>query len=407
MPPRAWCAGALAIAVAGWPGHARRAPAPPVGVVVEDHTGTPVAGAVLRVSRPDRKTKTALREIRTDASGRFDLAGLPAADYLVHVEHDNYVPVAARLRADAGAGLSLHLVRYGTVSGRLVPPAMGAVVLIEHAPEGVTPRRQRTQPDALGAFRLWNVPTGRSALAVLNPTVDTRLHRGLVTVPAGPAGDVVVNGGESIDDVQIVLPPAPAASITARAVSSVRDIQGRISMQLLPVRWPAISIVTRLVPVDNVFRIDDVLPGEYELAAAEDIRGIGPEGELRGRARVTVSGADVELDVPMTLYDASRDGNRRDEPDDGAIAASIDRDGAPALAVVVVIDVTPGRRAPVRVAWARPGDDVRFDDLPPGHYFAAARDASAHDARWAPPAGRPPPSAEVLPGVATQVRFTW
>jgi 5-hydroxyisourate hydrolase-like protein (transthyretin family) len=398
----ACAAGAVAVGSATVP-----AQAPPAGIrgtIVEDHTGAPLAGVTLRLHAAGRKA--ALREITTDADGRFAAADLPAGEYRVEIEQPNHLPVTARVQTSLAADLSIHLVRRGVVSGRLVAPAIGTLLLIERVPEGAAARQMRVRPGAAGDFRFWDVPIGRYALVVLNPTIDGRLHRGLVPVEPGARGDLIVNGGESYEDLQVLVPPVPVASVTARVVSLERDIQGAVAVRLVPAEWPVAPVVTRIVR-DDVFRADDVLPGTYDLVAAEDVRGIGPEGELRGRERITVAGADVDVEIPMRVFTGEPYGGPATDDEPGVLEGAIDAAGAPAVVVVVLIEVTPGRAAPMRAAFARPGDDVRFDEVPPGRYYVAARDASRHDARWAPEPGRPPENVQVLPGVRTKVTFTW
>jgi Carboxypeptidase regulatory-like domain len=73
--------------------------------LVRDHTGTPLAGAVVTVQHPD---KLAIRVALTDLQGEYSIEPLEGGvQYVVRVSHPRYR--RAQLRASAGEPLAVNL----------------------------------------------------------------------------------------------------------------------------------------------------------------------------------------------------------------------------------------------------------------------------------------------------------
>src|SRR5687768_6920472 len=106
------------------------------GVILEDHTGAPLASALVRLSRPDAGI---LKEAETSRDGRFDLGLLAAGEYQLSVTKMNYVSLKARFSPTLPLAPVLRLVKYGSISGQVSGANAGAVVAYEQVPAGRMP----------------------------------------------------------------------------------------------------------------------------------------------------------------------------------------------------------------------------------------------------------------------------
>ncbi len=308
----------------------------PVGGVVVDETGTPIAGAELSVQpstavfreyRHVHRFHTPLpgRKATTDAEGRFLLEDVAAGDWgFLWVEHDSYA--SERVRLPEHADLDVEIVLYapedavwGTVIDSVGAPVEGAHVSLGGP-------SVRTEVD--GTFR-----------------VDRRLGKDvLVAVKEGHLPARMEDAGELQSPVVLQLGGAPL-EITGRVV----DEEGKPRADVVVfLRDPTHFGMVEFVSADSSYffpvHLEDLLAGErsrrgartddkgvFRFGGVED-RGyrlqalaprnleLGPEWEVAGGAR------DVELLFPR-------------EPDRSRVAGRVVSLGGEPLAGVKVLPV--------------------------------------------------------------------
>ncbi len=96
------------------------------GTVVDDDTGTPLEGVLVRVIQ----ATTALRTALTDGRGRFQMAGLPAASYTLEVVRIGYATRRVEGVA-AGASAASLIVRMSPEALQLAPLVVTANLTLE------------------------------------------------------------------------------------------------------------------------------------------------------------------------------------------------------------------------------------------------------------------------------------
>ncbi len=319
------------------------------GVVVTADSGAPVARVVVRLSSPG----TAGREAVSDASGRFEIAGLPAGRYALTARKAGFVTSGAG-QVDATApilafelrdgqsheNVTVRMFRGGAIDGRIVDengePVVEATVRALRAEYIAGGRRLRArhtvQTDDRGQFRLYGLPPGKyyvvSALRSLDlagydPQKPPEVMRGASgfaptfypgTAVAAEAQPVTVRAGQDAVGVDFTLTAVRRARISGVVV----DSRGRPAAGTVVMLNPAAiggAIVTGSVadlhfvepPPDGSFVLSDVKPGEYRLdvrskVALENVARTGNSGFLSQGSEVreyasmplTVSGNDIE-----------------------------------------------------------------------------------------------------------------
>ena len=143
----------------------------------------PVAGAVLAAQKRGPWGFEPAGAETTDARGRFTLAGVEPATYLLVVRHPDLAPATAEVTVEplADAQVEIALARGAPVLGRLVAgrdqPVAGKVSVEELSGRRVTSRlaevlRAETGPD--GLFVIDRLPPGSHALVVRAPGFGKR-----------------------------------------------------------------------------------------------------------------------------------------------------------------------------------------------------------------------------------------
>ena len=224
--------------------------------------GEPVEGAIVRPSLlatgSERGVARSGPPARTDASGRFVVAGFVAGQQLeLVVDHREFVPRTARARAPAEA-LTIALEPAATVSGRVLgsdgDPVEGARVRAR--PDGMdgSPLRRlaarggadtEAVTDGTGEFVLHQLEPGRMMLHVAAECCPPATRR------------VRLEAGHRIDDLEVVLEPGTTLTGVVRDVDGARvrnalisaggkscetDARGQCSIQGLPPGHMAVSI---------------------------------------------------------------------------------------------------------------------------------------------------------------------
>src|SRR5260370_36927669 len=154
------------------------------GKVVQDHTGAPLPSAEIKIWKPGMRTL--LADLETDREGHFRAPGLPAGDYRVEVSKPSHVATAMQLKLSPGAPVVFHLVRCGTIRGKVTDaqnrPVRGATVYTVAKPADGGPLRpydnfgggRMTPVDAAGHFRALHPPPRRD-------------HNAVTVAPSAPA----------------------------------------------------------------------------------------------------------------------------------------------------------------------------------------------------------------------------
>jgi hypothetical protein len=256
------------------------------GVILEDHTGAPLASALVRLSRLDAGI---LKETETNRDGRFDLGRLAAGEYQLSATKTNYVSLTARFSPTLPVSPVLRLVKYGSISGGVSGASGGVVVVYEHVPAGRIPRIYRGTLDNSGEYRVFGIPPGRYSLGMLNLNTGSGMQRGQTL----DRREFVFTGGEDYTRVNLNAPQSPAVAIGGR----VENAQTH-SILLASPEYPAIQFQIMLSRADGTFRFDNILAGRYDLLASSMP---GPDGAaLHGRVQVDVYGQVVEnLVIPL------------------------------------------------------------------------------------------------------------
>jgi len=285
-------------------------PPPPT----QDQTGkASVEGSVLDsiTHEPIKKAMVALNGLRgslqavTDASGHFAFRQLPAGQYNLFANNEKYPPVQMTIDPDRQLTLSvtaeeqkqdvhLSLMPGGTVRGHVVdedgnPMPRCSVMTLQFRDTGMGRFAQRnasSQSDDKGEYRLSNLPRGKYYIeAQCNQSVPLPhafvRRTSLMDVPtltyaplfypgaADPEGAAKVNVSPGADVSGIDFRIVPARGITIRGhVGPTAD--RNVQVMLMPRDHTRGDWQRRGAPVNQStgeFRIQNVLPGSYELVA--------------------------------------------------------------------------------------------------------------------------------------------
>ena len=161
------------------------------GLVIDDGTKQPIAGASVILVRPDALAAAIV--VSTDAVGRFAFEKVPPGTYRILAEHDDYVRSAVSEPIEVGSGDSvtnptLTLTASAVISGRVIDE-QGAPVskIVVKALAGAVVAGQ-TRTNDLGEYRLFGLPPGAyivSATRYPGPSIEGNF----VQTPTPPCPD--------------------------------------------------------------------------------------------------------------------------------------------------------------------------------------------------------------------------
>jgi hypothetical protein len=320
---------------------AQRFPLPP-----QDQTGkASIEGSVLDAitHEPIKKATVALNGPRgslqavTDVSGHFAFRQLPAGQYNLFANSEKYPPGQGTIDPDRQLTVSvtaeeqkqdinLSLIPGGSVRGRIVDedgnPMHCNVATMQFRDTGMGRSPQRnasTQSDDKGEYRISNLPRGKYYIeAQCNQTVPLPhafvRRTSLMDVPtltyaplfypgaADPtsAAKVDVSPGSDASGIDFRMTPARGIIVRGHAGPAAGD--RNVQVTLTPKNSGGIDWQRRGAPVNSStgeFRIQNVLPGSYELVAFTF--GAGPS--YYASAPVEVGGAPLEP-IDLTLAPA-------------------------------------------------------------------------------------------------------
>jgi hypothetical protein len=285
------------------------------GRVVEDHTGNPLASAVVRVVKPGMRTLAA--ELETSTDGRFTASNLPDGEYRLEIAKPNFIGTVLRL-AGPSQGLEIRLVRAGVIAGMVADakgqPVRGATVYALPKPAAGGPLRMPANErgvriDERGRYRIHSLPPGEYAVAVTygastaifgsSGGADVRpdLGSGAVLYPetARPRFFAVA-GGEEYRNIDFSIIPTAMHSVSGKV--ELPDPKSRFWLALIPAEGAALASAVAETKPDGSFRFEGIGSGVYTLTAAGPIRGYGGKGMTSdapyfGRTSVSVAN-DVE-----------------------------------------------------------------------------------------------------------------
>ncbi len=301
---------------------------------VIDAAGAPVAGARVHVHTvgplgPRR------RVVMSDASGAFEVKGLPRAPVLAYAASDGGVSEEAHVRLDeplevrdevlvllaldpAASSIAGHVV-----DDEDVPLAGVAVQLASHERW----LEETTSTDARGAFSIGGLPAGAYGLWIVDPEPtmaragDTAVR---LAVPraGGLSGRVAfADGGAAVQDFTLQVEPASDDHVVTRGEDGSFEVRGlRPGTHAVIVRGPGFLDAAT----------DDV---QIEAAAITDV---GTIGVVRGRSLIGTVVDETGRGVEGARVCVGRGGvfcgvGRFDEPYEGFAGAVTDAIGAFAI----------------------------------------------------------------------------
>lgn len=270
------------------------------GTILDDHSGLPLAAAIVRLSSGGGKTA---QETQTDSSGHFRITGLPAGRYILNISKGQYAATIVRLKSEPESGEdsfrpAIRLLRGGTISGQLIPSSTGRVAALWNASALVLPGSGKlfriVTLDSTGSFRIAGLPPGRYVIGLLNSGSGPTLTRGLALYPSllRPY-EFAIYGGEEYQGVTLPLPPNERYDIEGKVAQA-----GAFSITVVSPHTSSLPVASTLSRPDGAFRITDLKPGTYDVLAA------GPAAERRpnlvyGRTRIELGGNIRDLSIPV------------------------------------------------------------------------------------------------------------
>jgi hypothetical protein len=258
------------------------------GVEVLVHAAADVRGRVVAKDDPTRGIPDAKVRLgndgtaataRTDAEGRFVLAGVLEGPGVIRAVAEGWLPlpfgVEIDVDIDAPAEVTLELERAPTIRGRVEPPTVAAVA-IELRPETMRMGADvtllgggaTTESDEEGRFELSPVPPG--ATTVVARVADGRT--GEITLEVGPDG---------ADEVVIRLEPRATVRGTVSSTSGQPVAQASVSLRRrppagVPEQSITVSINGRELGTDSGSTTDDgrfeiggVTAGDYDVSVVD------------------------------------------------------------------------------------------------------------------------------------------
>jgi hypothetical protein len=359
------------------------------GRVIEDHTGSPVPSASVRMVTASLPGLAA--DLETDGQGHFEAPGLPEGDYRIDVTRPNYLNATIRLRLSAsGAGTNIRLIRCAVVTGQVTDRegqvATGATVFALPKPSGDTPlhrdftRGHYANVDQRGNYRLFDLPPGQYLLAISYGASSMVVGSVGSAPPPGKTGSGVLfypdntrpqtldlSAGEERRNLNFSIYPTSLFSI--RGTVTLPDSKIGFWVALSPLDQPAIAVAVASFPKPGEFLVEGVPPGSYNLVAFGPANGYGGRGAvfisvdpLFARIRVDVGGQNIE---GLTLTP------ERGKPVAFALRLASGAAGCPNTAQLALSQVEDLATMTDRTVALKVGQEETVSSLAPAHYSMA------------------------------------
>jgi len=300
------------------------------GRVTAGDTGKPLRRALVQATSPDNPQG---RSISTDADGRWELKGLPAASYRIRVQKGGYVaifygqmrPCAQGKVVDVSDGqvvekLDVSLPRAGVITGAVMDefgePVTGVRVAAMrygylNGQRRLTNSGIGTVTDDIGQFRLHGLSPGEyfvsaaTSFGLLFGSSDDRTGYATTYYPGTPSATeaqrVRVSEGQEVPQINFNMASTRIASISGTAVNSLGKPITRGFISLATLSDGAQTMVGTSLKPDGSFSFANLGPGEYRVSvqfspSPDDgpmLMSGGPAGTEYASAPVTINGRDV------------------------------------------------------------------------------------------------------------------
>jgi protocatechuate 3,4-dioxygenase beta subunit len=298
------------------------------GRVIAADTGTPLRRAQLVLSGGELKEPM---HAATDAQGRYEFTQLRAGRYTLQAGKSTYVTLhygqrwafeaGKPIEVTDGAALEkvdIALPRGGVISGTIVddfgdPIALACVMAwrstFDQGKRKLVPAGQYVETNDLGQYRLFGLQPGTYFVKTCRaPRVPLdgddfapAYYPG--TLNPAEAQPVAVLLGREHGGVDLVQPPVRLAAQVSGVVvdSSGRPFPGA-GVQILSASHDG-SRIRAGVKADGTFSLDDIVPGEYRVAALQ--HGSGPADIRRTEYPLSVT-ADGRTGLVLQMLEGCR-----------------------------------------------------------------------------------------------------
>jgi hypothetical protein len=289
------------------------------GQVLEDHSGTALPSAIVRVARVGERYLAA--ELETDREGRFQAAGLAPGEYRLEIQRTGYAStkLAATLTA-SGTSVVARLIKRGIIAGHVRDqqgqPIPGAVVFALPKLKGTAPLRPpgrstlNATADASGEYRIRNLPPG-DYIAVTSygastramgssgmPGTPAKLGSGFAAYPTNSRPDTLtITSGEELRNIDFTVLARPIFNVSGKV--DPKPENAFFILGLIDPQQPGLAVAIAESAADGTFKFTGVPEGNYRLVAATTARarnGFGfllPEKPIFGATRVNIAAQDV------------------------------------------------------------------------------------------------------------------
>jgi Carboxypeptidase regulatory-like domain len=273
------------------------------GTVCEIDGCNPIKGARVRIEIPNSggMTRTAI----TDNAGGFQITQLPTGRYVLEVEADDFVPVAALPIVSIAEGgrandVRVFMHRLGSISGRALDgngkPLPFAQVETTSFPSVIT---NKATADVQGEFRISKLDSGEYTLRIAPPLDNPGMRDYLPTFyPATTnpenAERISIGLGTHVNGLEIKL-STRGFKISGRFVDSFGK-PVRALARLVP-RTRSTSLAapaSNAQTMNEEFEIRGVPPGSYFLYAVTDLQS---ERVQRFNSRVSPQWVRIPIEV--------------------------------------------------------------------------------------------------------------
>jgi len=288
------------------------------GRIVEDHSGSPVASASVRIVKVGVRGLQA--DLETDGDGRFDAPELTEGDYRIDISKPNFLNASVGLRLSADqTSTNLRLIRCGVITGHVSDgqgqPAQFATVWAMPKPTGgalLLPDSRtghRSAVDARGNYRIHNLAPGEYAVVVSygastlavgssgSASTAPGLGSGFLFYPNNTRPQFLnIPAGEERRNLDFAIQTSGSHAVSGKVETTGKD---KFWLALSRLDQPVFAVAVTQSGDEGSFRFNGIPDGSYHLFASKTDGSRGPQGgnlhaePLFARSRVDVLTQDV------------------------------------------------------------------------------------------------------------------